>query len=399
MRTVLFLLSIFLFAAAVPVVAQQPGNVVEATSITNNDLGRTLIVDGAIRKVEVPDEDQRPFRLIFKEQPEVFEVIFWSDIAEELFQDRGLPPVGTKVRARGEVIDYRGRLQVKVQSDTQIWIEGYPNTGSPSKLLLPGGRLPQTADGKVTNPRALNRYFEISDFETLFRLQGNLVSVRGTVADFRASWSSGAPNIIYLREGDRQLEIVYWNRSNLPVENLTQPGTSVFATGESQLYNGRLQINVQDPVNNLSSQELPRERLAGNLIMNPNAPANEAAAVARQQAAPAPRVDWQRYSPLAAQQTLAADGEVLIYARSERVELCRLFERNYLLHPDAIQLLAPRTIYFLDVSDSSALQFARSLRIARVPTLVVLRNDSQNQYFTFQNDTQPQQVYQFMKGL
>ncbi len=240
-----------------------------------------------------------------------------------------------------------------------------------------------------------NRYYEIQQLDVIHSMQDKLLSVKGKVADFKPTWKDTAPNIITLSDGGAKIfEVVYWNPQNLEVANFSQPGTDVYATGEVQLYRGRWQLKVED-LKNISDRPLPPERMAGSLAAKPIATPDPKSATP---APTRPRIEWQAYSPLGAQKTLAEKGSVIIYARSESTDICKTFERGYLLHPDAVTLLGPRTIYFIDVQDPKNAEVLKALGVMRVPTLVVVQPNRTNRVLTFRQDMPASDVYSFFKG-
>ncbi len=225
---------------------------------------------------------------------------------------------------------------------------------------------------------------------------GKVVSVRGAVTDFKASWNDRAPNIIYLKEGDATLEVVFWNVDGMSMPNFSQPGTPVFATGKVEVYRGRLQLRVDDNLN-VSTTPLPLERLAAAVAKRIEAgktPVPQATS-----GTPVNKLKWETYSPLKAQEILAEKGTVLVYARSEDVAICQAIEKSYLLHPDAVKMLGSRTIFFLEVSDQKNAIHAKNLRVNRIPSLILLQKEGESRTLAFTQQTTPKEVYDFFKSV
>lgn len=263
----------------------------------------------------------------------------------------------------------------------------------------------QVANRVTANPAQASGYLTVADVPKLKDKLGQIILIRGNVNEFKASWSERAPNIVYLRDGDREVEIVYWTGplTEGPIPNFTQKGTPIFARGEVQRYRGRLQINCEDFIENLSTEPLPA-RVVNAPSLNPSGTAAGQEASARAGASGNPsdkspeRIDWQPYSPLAMQDTMIRDGHVMIYARSSQVPLCPKVENAYLLHPDAYQILGPRTIFFINLDTPEGRTYAQQLSIYRVPTLMIREPDQPERKLVFTDITTPREVYEFMKS-
>lgn len=342
-------------------------------------MGKDLLIAGTILKVIPAASERNPNRLILSERGDsTLEIVFWPASASLILGTRGLPREGTQFRVRGVLAKYRNNLQIRVESPAQLWLEGYDHL----------------APVRTPSPRELNRYFTLEEYESLARMEGTLVSIRGEVSDFTPSWKDTAPNIVTISGAGRTMSIVYWESDVVAAPNFSQPGTPIFASGRLEFFKGALQLRVDD-VENFSTEALPTERLAGNLIEHP-VRTKSAEEIARAQARP--RIDWQRYSPLKAQQYFTEKGYVMIYARSESVPYCREIERMYLLHPDAVELLGSRTIFFFDVNDPDFPGLGQRLGLVRVPALTVKYNNRPDRTLIFTRDTPPGDVYSFMKG-
>lgn len=384
------------------------GQVFPAEAINNTFLGRQIAVRGVVQRAEASD-GRGPSRLVLQgNAAQPLEIVFWKEVSDAVLGGRPMPGAGTRVAARGVVEDFRGRLQLRVSNASNILLEGFanpavrpvePEPAVPAMLVnnLPPGVSPAGSAPLpgATDRERMNQYLAGDQFDLVKAQTGRMVSVRGFVAEYTPSWSERAPNIIFLNNGERRVEVVFWPEDN-EIANFSQPGTPVYATGLVQDYRGRLQIKIED-IRNLSISPLPQERLAGNLTANPiptptRRPPN--AAGARPQS-----IQWHPYSPLRAQEILNRESEVVIYARSENVPRCGEFERMYLLHPDAVKAIGPRTILFLNVNQNESKDFVRSLGIVRVPALIVYEKDMPRRELFYDNNVTPQAIYEFFKSI
>ncbi len=108
------------------------------------------------------------------------------------------------------------------------------------------------------------------------------------------------------------------------------------------------------------------------------------------------RFDWKIYDPADAMNSLNANGNVFIYARSRRYAFCDQFERSILLHPAAIALMADNPKFFLNVDDPGYGRLATDIGIYRVPMMAFKRPGGEWEYIVITPETTGQEIQAFL---
>ncbi len=254
--TFLLLLCVALLAA--PLAAQNGftpfEGAIPAEEVTTADLGRDIAIVGTLAKAVPSTSPSTPTRLILADrEPNPVMAIFWPEMNDTFLGNRGIPPVGTRISAKGLLSDYQGALQIRLRDASSLRIEGYTRSSgvapAAATALRPAdttARPPAATSESTTPVPGDDGYFTEADIAAFSELLGQRLSVRGNVAEFRASWNERAPNIVTLADGDSRLEIVFWASSGINADDFADKGTPLYVTGTLQDYRGRLQLRVED---------------------------------------------------------------------------------------------------------------------------------------------------------
>lgn len=238
---------------------------VDAAAISAADLGKELAISGTVLKIELSTGDRVPYRLTLLERdPNPVMVVYWPDLAPTIHGAKSAPAAGTKVSAKGRLVDYRGVLQLRIQDVATIRIEGYAPTAAVAGMSVAAPQPPSpgpAASGPLPSPDA-DGYYSMKDVPALRVAFGSAISIRGTVAGFRPASSDRAPSSVSLAEGAVELDVVYWNAAKAPVPDFSKPGTPIFATGKLGMYRESMQLDVDD-LENMSTTPLDKKRVAG----------------------------------------------------------------------------------------------------------------------------------------
>ena len=101
---------------ATPVIGPQ---VVKAADIALSMLGKSIIVQGKVAGVEPPRNDRAPWKLFVEDPSGRVLVVYWKDAANAI-PAQHKPEVGREVQVTGVLAEYRGALQVRMDSGTGI---------------------------------------------------------------------------------------------------------------------------------------------------------------------------------------------------------------------------------------------------------------------------------------
>ncbi len=237
--------------AAVPAPAETPQPL---SALTGDSLGRTVTLVGTITNKIAPSSPtgRAPYRWYVTDGQGVALLILFPDTFAGLTNPDEMFPVGGLVKAKGEVTDYRGQLQVvpdnagdvkKPEDGSPVGVwglgekPGAPAPGASAVLATPTP--PKEMPGDSLLPGQVNR----NQLDTT-------VKVAGQVTSFRASWSERAPNILTLSGGEGSVDVVYWREVEQGLGDrmaaVTRLGNYVRAEGTLSEFRNNLQLRVED---------------------------------------------------------------------------------------------------------------------------------------------------------
>lgn len=232
---------------------------IPAHTVTRDMVGQDVIVEGTITDFYHSTRSNVPNMLTMAEiGGEAFQAVYWPDTAPLIHGEIGIPTKGLKVSVQGELSDYQGRLQIRIRTPDQIRIEGYPVTRrAPTKAASSSS---PNGSGAFPTP-GQDGYFTIEQVPAMNPLLNRELSFKGELSEFRAAWNERAPNILYFRDSQSSMEIVFWTPEGMTVPaELQQTGTMIYVTGEFQKYQDRLQLKV-DNLDNISTAPLPQSKV------------------------------------------------------------------------------------------------------------------------------------------
>ncbi|HNM45453.1 MAG TPA: OB-fold nucleic acid binding domain-containing protein [Candidatus Sumerlaeota bacterium] len=245
-------------------------NAVPAASLQAGQVGSEVAIVGTVVEYVPSTKDNIPHRLtLVKKETGGVEIVFWNDTAPKILANGGAVKVGAKVSVKGKLEDFKGRsLQVRVKSPSQIRLEGAPATlgAAASAPQVPAKMTPHPvqsgASGAPIPPAGPDGFYKVADIPTIKdALMGKTISITGTVSGYKTPANDRAPHVFAMKDGEGEIEFIFWTQEDQKVPVPTTPGTVLYATGELQKYQDRLQINIDD-LKNVSTSILPKERIA-----------------------------------------------------------------------------------------------------------------------------------------
>ena len=222
----------------------------DAKTLTTENLNQTLTVRGMISAVQDPLSDKHPLLLTItpSDSPTKVLVGYLPDRFVEYHNGLGIPKVGLQIAVRGRVWDFEGNLLLKPEKLEDILIEGYPHTYAnavpPASSTAPATP-PSPASATPTVPVSNNPGTLTIKDEPNFRAYLNQeIEFTGTVQKFKPYWSPKAPNIIYVGDEQKTLEVIYWDTEDQLNPLLKTTGQNIRAKGTLQDHRGILQLKV-----------------------------------------------------------------------------------------------------------------------------------------------------------
>ncbi|MCP4544708.1 MAG: hypothetical protein GY832_47010 [Chloroflexi bacterium] len=198
-------------------VAVAPPAEATAGALTTNDAGRVVTMQGTLGP---PDQFSAGVKFMFDDGTGQITLLLWSDVAENAPEGLG---EGAQVIVTGEVVEYRGELELVPRNASDIRVTSVAATSPPEATPAPVEAETRVI-GDVTT----------DDVEAILLLEGTL----GEPQDF----SQGVK--FSLDDGTGTIIILLWQNvyDAVPDADLLIAGTQVQIVGRIEEYQGELEI-------------------------------------------------------------------------------------------------------------------------------------------------------------
>lgn len=208
---------------------------VPANTMTMEMVGTPVVIEGIITGYNASTGDRVPHRLWLVDKSESspgVQIVYWPDVAAAVHGRRG-PAAGMRVSAKGELGEYKGVLQVRIQNPRMIRLEG---NGDADKPWSPPGQHSANGSGTMTVADALEAPI------------GTNVTLHAKVLSFRASTAERAPSSLKIGDDSGAIDVIFYADMvpSLP-EELRTPGTEVVVSAMRQEFRGNAQLKLTRP--------------------------------------------------------------------------------------------------------------------------------------------------------
>jgi len=222
-----------------------PAGVLTPGAVDNSQMDETVTIQGQVEQVEPAWNATAPHSIFLQGPDGTLRVVYWSKVADSL--DSRIPVPGRWLRIKGEVGEFRGELQLKVDhsKDIELIDSTLPSNGATTKVAVKGKASAASSRSSQENPLVLAP-------RDIGRDQlGDYVDVKGKIVDFEGSWQPSAPNKVTLSDGTGNILVVYWPdlAQRLKPEQKPQIGKSMRAVGRLDEYRGEIQVKVSSAKN------------------------------------------------------------------------------------------------------------------------------------------------------
>lgn len=194
--------------------------------------GKTVKVSGRVTQVKVPEQGSKaPYEVTLQEGDKQVSVIYWDTVARHL-DDNSKPVVGALMTAKGQVNEYKGRLQIKIGNSADLTLV---DVTPASKPQVEPAR--EVGIGMITTA-----------------MVGKKCTVRGVLGEPR----SIKGGVIYpMTDGAGSIKLVLWDKSvSGPGRDALAAGCQVVITGKLLEYKGDLEL-VPDTIEAVRIESTP----------------------------------------------------------------------------------------------------------------------------------------------
>ncbi len=194
------------------------GGTTPISSITPSMKSQQVRVRGEVTNVKPSWKPTAPTTVTIQDQGGSIDVVYWHDVEKQLSPNQR-PRVGATMEASGEVDEFQGRLQVKVDSPRDSVVEGI-------------AALPTPLSGKV-------------DIRSITRNNiGQRVTISGTIT---RAYSVSGGTLLTVTDNTGNITVPLWDAvaQKLADMSLLEEGTEVTISGTIVLYEPRQELQIQ----------------------------------------------------------------------------------------------------------------------------------------------------------
>lgn len=194
--------------------------------------GKMVKVSGRVTQVKAPEEGSKaPYEVTLQEGDKQVAVVYWDTVARHL-DDSSKPVVGALMTAKGQVNEYKGRLQIKIGNSADLTLVDVTPASQPQ--VEPAR---EVGIGTITTA-----------------MVGRRCTVRGALGEPR----SIKGGVVYpMTDGSGSIKLVLWDKSvSGPGRDALAVGCQVVVAGEIVEYKGDLEL-VPDNIEAVRIETLP----------------------------------------------------------------------------------------------------------------------------------------------
>lgn len=202
------------FLAAAP----DPAPLTPAGAVTRAMAGKTIKVTGRVAQIQAPEAGSRaPHEVTLQDDGKDVCFVYWDAVAS-LLDDGNKPFVGALMTVKGQVNEYKGKLQIKIED--------------PADLTL--------VDVRPASTPQVDPARELGIGSIKPSMAGRAVTVRGELGEPR----SIRGGVVYpLSDGSGSIMLVLWDKTvSGPVRDDLSAGSHVVVSGKVTKYKGDLEV-------------------------------------------------------------------------------------------------------------------------------------------------------------
>ncbi|MCX7626594.1 MAG: OB-fold nucleic acid binding domain-containing protein [Candidatus Sumerlaeaceae bacterium] len=244
--------------------------------IAQDKVGQVVELQGTVKSFQPSRSERAPNSFKLEDSAGSIRVAIWPDVFSKISQNASLRD-GAKVKVKGKVAEFRGALEIHVNSPSDVQIEG-GTTPAPAASVSPN---PASGTQPVVTsapPAAgITPIAQISNDKI-----GQKFTIQGTVSSARRPSTERAPYILKVKDATGSIDVVFWQDFANKLSEAQKPneGDVVRVTGTLGEYRGSLQLKPQSPADIQTEKTNPELKKAAPSAgaQNPQAGATTAPA-------------------------------------------------------------------------------------------------------------------------
>lgn len=222
-------------AMPTPAVAPAAPGVTPIQAIREGEDGQFVAVEGEVVKFKASWQATAPNTLTLRDDGGEITVVMWPDAFNKLGSK---PAVGARVRAEGEVNQYRGVLQIKVGEAGDLQVLDGVSKAAQTHAPTPAAT-PETAP--APQPGGIVRIGDVTS-----EMQEQEVAFVGVIREVKAARGEKLPNLITIDDGAGKATLVIWPSVYAEIKPPLAVGAHIKAKGVLGGFHGQRQLRIRN---------------------------------------------------------------------------------------------------------------------------------------------------------
>jgi DNA/RNA endonuclease YhcR with UshA esterase domain len=289
---------------------------VQVSQVTKDKIDQSVKIAGSIESFQASRSDRAPNSFKVKDATGEIRVCVWPDVFSQIAGHESIKN-GAKVNLTGKVAEFRGAVEIHVNSASDVQVEGAAaTTAAVAATTAAATSAVSTQPAAVAAAPAAAAVAPAGGVTPIAQLTSDKMSqtftIQGEVVSARKPSTDRAPYVLKIKDASGSIDVVFWQdlADQLSDGQKVNQGDQVRITGKLNEFRGTPQLRVE------SSSDLKTPKTNPDLFQGQSATTT----------APQPQAGVQRL-PLSEIATAAVRQRVEISGSVGAVERMRLGQR------------------------------------------------------------------------
>lgn len=238
------LLAIFAISLQLAAMAQPP--LIANSAVKADKVGQTVAVQGKITNITTPSSERAPYAIFINDDTEVLRIVIFQDMFKSIANPEQFA-IGKRVKAVGEVKEYRGNVEVHLKSAASLELYDGPAAAAvaaPGMAKVAAPAAPSAPAAPAINVPAPADLVAISTINAAAK--DKTVSIRGKVTGVRPSSRENVPTTVSVQDDTGTIDVVFWEDigSLIPAASKPTVGAHMQFSGKVNVYRDKPQVKL-----------------------------------------------------------------------------------------------------------------------------------------------------------
>jgi DNA/RNA endonuclease YhcR with UshA esterase domain len=227
---------------------------IAVSQVTQDKVGQTVEIKGTVKSFQASRGERSPNSFKLDDGAGSIRVAIWPNVFDQIAQKQAITE-GATVRVKGKVSEFRGNLEIHVDSPADLTVEGAgaapavsassaPAASAAKPAATPAAAAPAAVAPAASTAGAVTPIAQITNDKLNQRF-----TIEGTVASARAPSSDRAPYILKVKDATGSIDVVFWKdlADKLSDAQKVNEGDAVRVSGKLGEFRGSLQLKPESP--------------------------------------------------------------------------------------------------------------------------------------------------------